>query len=114
MNAYQLDPDVMRWGLQHLIDVCSISNDGAPETIICYKEDLSRTESVKEGYFNPTHFYVENDEVIAHALQEELSRLADADTSGSTSAGQQYKNESILAQDWLGHSGRHLNTGMEH
>ncbi|KAL0322215.1 UNVERIFIED_CONTAM: OVARIAN TUMOR DOMAIN-containing deubiquitinating enzyme 9 [Sesamum calycinum] len=112
MTMYQLDPDVVRWGL-HLIDVCSISNDGSPETLTFYEKDLSQTKLVKEGFCNPTHSFVENDEVIAHALHEELSRFAAADASGLTSAGEQPQKELILAQDWLGPSGRDLNSGFQ-
>ncbi|EYU39625.1 hypothetical protein MIMGU_mgv1a022809mg, partial [Erythranthe guttata] len=73
MTVYQIDPDVVRWGL-HLIDVCSLSNNGSPETVTFYQRDLSLTESVEEGFSNPTPYYfVDNDEVIAHALQQELS-----------------------------------------
>ncbi|KAG8380531.1 hypothetical protein BUALT_Bualt06G0025300 [Buddleja alternifolia] len=109
MTMYQMDPDVVRWGL-HLIDVCTLTNDGSRETITCYEKDLSRTESVREGFCNPTISFVENDEVIAYTLQEELSRLAAAEASGS---GEQQQKESILAQDWLSPSGRHLNTGFQ-
>ncbi|KAK6137924.1 hypothetical protein DH2020_028337 [Rehmannia glutinosa] len=107
--GYKLDPDVVRWGL-HLIDVCSLTNNGSPQTVTCYETDLSRTDSVKEGFCNPTHSVVENDEVIAHALQEELSRLADAEKLGSSSS-EEHQKASILAQDWLGPSGRHFNSG---
>ncbi|KAI3458949.1 hypothetical protein Pfo_015612 [Paulownia fortunei] len=112
MTTYQLDHDVVRWGL-HLIDVCNLSNDGSPEIVTCYEKDLSRTESVKEGFCHPMHSFVENDEAIAPALQEELSRLAAADASGFTSAGKQHQEEFILAQDWLGPSGRHSNSGFQ-
>ncbi|KAI3470486.1 hypothetical protein Pfo_027149 [Paulownia fortunei] len=106
---YQLDPDVVRWGL-HLIDVCSLANNGSPQTVTCYEKDLSRTDSMKEGFCHPTHSVVENDEVIAHALQEELSRLAAAEASGSASSEEQNQKASILAQDWLGPSGKQSNS----
>lgn len=104
MSVYQLDRDVERWGL-HLIDVCSLSN-GSPEIVTCYEKDLSWTESVKEGFCNPAYSSEENDEVIAHALQEE-------DTSGFSSAANQHQEEPIAAQDWLGPSDWHSNSGME-
>ncbi|KAK4403898.1 OVARIAN TUMOR DOMAIN-containing deubiquitinating enzyme 9 [Sesamum angolense] len=105
----ELDPDVVRWGL-HLIDVCSLTNDGSQRTITCYENDFSMTESVEEGFNDPAHSIVENDEVIAHALQEELSRLDAVEASGSTSSGEQYQKASVLAQDWIGPSGRHSNS----
>ncbi|KAK4385972.1 OVARIAN TUMOR DOMAIN-containing deubiquitinating enzyme 9 [Sesamum angolense] len=78
-----------------------------------YQLDPDVTKLVKEGFCNPTHSFVENDEVIAHALHEELSRVAAADASGLTSAGEQPQKELILAQDWLGPSGRDLNSGFQ-
>ncbi|KAL0382682.1 UNVERIFIED_CONTAM: OVARIAN TUMOR DOMAIN-containing deubiquitinating enzyme 9 [Sesamum calycinum] len=77
---YELDPDVVRWGL-HLIDVCSLTNDGSQRTITCYENDFSMTESVEEGFNDPAHSIVENDE-----------------------------KASVLAQDWIGPSGRHSNS----
>lgn len=109
---YDLDPDVVRWGL-HLIDVCSLTNNGSPQTVTCYEKDLSRTDTVKEGFCSTKDCVVDNDEVIARALQEELSRLAVAEASGSASSGEQHQKASILAQDWLGPSGRHFSSGME-
>ncbi|XP_011084314.1 OTU domain-containing protein DDB_G0284757 isoform X1 [Sesamum indicum] len=106
---YELDPDVVRWGL-HLIDVCSLTNDGSQRTITCYEKDISMTESVEEGFNDPAYSIMENDEVIAQALQEELSRLAVVEASGSASSGEQYQKASVLAQDWVGPSERHLNS----
>lgn len=113
MATYQLDPDVVRWNL-HLIDVCSISNDGSPEAVTCYAEDLSQAGEIKEGYINPTYSFVENDNVIAFALQEELSKVPSADALGSSmSSIEQQQNESVLAQNWLGPSGRHSNSEFQ-
>ncbi|CAA0814446.1 Cysteine proteinases superfamily protein [Striga hermonthica] len=98
---YEVDPDVVRWGL-HLVDVCSLSNNGSPQTLTCYAEDFSWTQSVTEGFCSPN---VESDEVIAYTLQEELSRASDG--SGFTCAEKQYQDESILAQDWVRPSGLH-------
>ncbi|KAG8390608.1 hypothetical protein BUALT_Bualt01G0101200 [Buddleja alternifolia] len=97
MIVYELDPDVVRWGL-HRIDVSSVTNNGCPQTVTCYENDLSRTESVKEGFVTPKHSVVENDEVIAHALQDEFSRLDAAEASGS--GEQKHQKASIINQDW--------------
>ncbi|KAK2968189.1 hypothetical protein RJ640_018282 [Escallonia rubra] len=109
MTPCEFDPDVVRWGL-HLLDVCTPSNDGAPSTITLYDMDLSRVEYVREGYCETKQINVENDEVIAHALQEELSRLVDAETSRLSHAENDYQQASILAQDWLGPSKRYGNS----
>ncbi|CAN1781200.1 OVARIAN TUMOR DOMAIN-containing deubiquitinating enzyme 9 [Linum perenne] len=71
MIVHEQDPDVVRWGLHTLIDVCAIR---------------------KPAYINN----IESDAVIARALQEELSYVAAAEASGRHDAGQ----DSILAQDW--------------
>lgn len=105
------DPDVVRWGL-HLLDICSLSNSGSRNTVTQYGTDLSRVECVREGYCESGH-YVENDEIIAHALQEELSRIAAAESSGSSHAREENSQASILAQDWLGPSKRHWSSGHE-
>ncbi|KZV42358.1 hypothetical protein F511_17847 [Dorcoceras hygrometricum] len=118
----KLDPDMVRWGL-HLLDVCSISNNGSPDTLTCYENDFSQSVTVEEGFCYPTssvvdeglcyptHSVVENDEVIAHALQEELSRLATAEASETETAMEEHQNDSIHSQDWPGHSERFLNSG---
>lgn len=111
MTIFDQDPDVVRWGL-HLLDICSISDGGAPHTVTLIGKDLSRVEYVREGYYETEQANVENDEVIAHALQEELSRLADAEKCGSLPAADDHR-ESILAQNWSGSSRRHGNSILE-
>lgn len=107
MTTYDLDPDVVRWNL-HLLD-CSLSNDISGNTVTQYDADLSHVEYVREGYIEPCN--VENDEIIAKAYQEELSRLAKAEASGCPNFGEENLQESILAQDWLGPLKRHGNSG---
>ncbi|KAL2533915.1 Cysteine proteinases superfamily protein [Abeliophyllum distichum] len=109
MPTHELDPDVVRWGL-HLIDACSPMNGGSPKTITCYDKDMSRIEYVEEGYCDTTDSIVKSDEVIAHALQEELSRLETAEASGSTCVEEQDQQASILAQDWFGSSRNHFDS----
>lgn len=109
---YDLDPDVVRWGL-HLIDVCSFTNNGSPQPVTCYVEDSSTTDRSKEVFCSTMGSVVENDKVIAEALQEELSRLAAAEASGSVYSGEQHQKASILSQDWRGPSGRHFSSGRE-
>lgn len=105
MATYKLDPDVERWGL-HLLDVCTLANDTSHSTVTGYDADVSKVEYVREGYVvEPCN--VENDEVIAHAYQEELSRLASAEASGRPDFDEERYQASIIAQDWLGPSKRH-------
>ncbi|KAA8539280.1 hypothetical protein F0562_025972 [Nyssa sinensis] len=111
MVTCEQDPDVVRWGL-HLLDVCSLSNSGSPGTLTEY-ENPSQVEYVNGSYYETKHNNVENDEVIAHTLQEELSRLAAAEASGSPHIGEEHVQASILAQDWLGPSKRHSSSVHE-
>ncbi|CAH9117509.1 unnamed protein product [Cuscuta epithymum] len=122
MTCSELDPDVVRWGL-HLIDVCSINDSGSPVSITQCDEDMSQTELIREGYcdtshlpqteliredyYDTSHAYVDNDEIIAHTLQEELSRVAMVESSGSSHAEEEHQKDSVLSQDWLGSSKRH-------
>lgn len=108
MATYDVDPDVLRWGL-HLLDVCTLSNDTSRCTVTQYDADLSQVEYVREGYVEPC--IVENDEVIAQAYQEELSRLASEEASRCPNFGEENLQASILAQDWLGPSKRHNVSG---
>lgn len=57
---------------------------------------------------------VENDEIIAHALQEELSHLAAVEASGDPHPTEDHLQASILAQDWLGPSQRISSEGAWH
>ncbi|KAK6933405.1 OTU domain [Dillenia turbinata] len=97
MITHEIDPDVFRWGLHHL-DVCSLSNAGSRNVVTHYEADLGQVEHVREG-FVAAHVNVDNDEVIAHALQEELSRVAAAEASGSSANCED--QASILTQDWV-------------
>ncbi|XP_031092416.1 OVARIAN TUMOR DOMAIN-containing deubiquitinating enzyme 12 isoform X2 [Ipomoea triloba] len=74
---------------------------------------LPQTELNKEDCYVPSHANVENDEIIAHTLQEELSRIAIAESSGSSYVEEEHQKESVLSQDWLGSSKRHCNFGYE-
>lgn len=110
MATYDLDPDVTRWGL-HLLDVCTLTNNGCCNSITRYDQDLSQVEYVSEGYCE--NAYVENDEAVARALQEEFTRIDSLEASGLSYVGEENMQKSILAQDWLGPSKRHYSTGND-
>lgn len=111
MAIHEHDTDVTRWGLHHL-DVCLPNDSGCPNTVTKYDKDLSQVAFVKEGYCESMHANVDNDEIIAHAYQEELSRVAAAEALGSSHAEEEHQQMSILSQDWSGSSRRHCNSGM--
>ncbi|XP_057462317.1 OVARIAN TUMOR DOMAIN-containing deubiquitinating enzyme 12-like isoform X2 [Actinidia eriantha] len=50
------------------------------------------------------HSNVENDEIIAHALQEELSQIANTEASESSHAEEPLQASSFSAPDWLSSS----------
>ncbi|XP_071707067.1 OVARIAN TUMOR DOMAIN-containing deubiquitinating enzyme 12-like [Rutidosis leptorrhynchoides] len=126
MAVQEQDPDVVRWGLHHLMEVCPVTNRGPPGVFTRYDVDLSSVEYVSEGYCEPNienneisnydsvvendehlnNANVENDEIIARAFQEELSRLAVEEDHGSSS-GENHQKESVLAQNWVAPSKRH-------
>ncbi|GMG99420.1 hypothetical protein Nepgr_001260 [Nepenthes gracilis] len=87
MISCEMDPDVVRWGLN----------------LLCVHPT---------GYWEKVSANVENDEIIAHALQEELSRVAASEASGSSDEGEKQLQGSILAQDWVSPSKRE--TTFEH
>lgn len=102
--TYEPDLKAVRWG-PHLVDI-SFMNHGASHIATFCEDDFSRVESVKEGFCGPKDSVVENDEVIARALQEEFSRFAVAEASEKSSLEQQIQ-VSVLDQDW------HVNSGNE-
>ncbi|KAJ9540385.1 LOW QUALITY PROTEIN: hypothetical protein OSB04_026891 [Centaurea solstitialis] len=104
MAFHEQDPDVVRWGLHHLMDICSVSNAGSPGAFTRYDKDCSSVEY--EGYCVSNYANVENDEMIARAFQEELSRLTLEERHGSPQ--EDHQKESVLAQDWLAPSKRHV------
>ncbi|XAR72128.1 Ubiquitinyl hydrolase 1 [Bertholletia excelsa] len=105
MYIYQLDPDGNHWGLP-VLHVFHTSTGNSPYSIH-YARDLSQVERVQEGYNETKHYEGENDEIIARALQEELSRLAAVEASGSSSAVEKHFQASFLAQDWQSPSSMH-------
>ncbi|XP_052882850.1 OVARIAN TUMOR DOMAIN-containing deubiquitinating enzyme 9-like isoform X1 [Gossypium arboreum] len=108
MITCDIDPDVARWDLQD-IQVCVYSHSGARCSITQYDKYNSQTVQIREGCYEPECVNVENDAVIAHALQEELSRVAAAEASGFTNPSR----DSILSQDWFGLQGRQHGSDCE-
>ncbi|KAL0927167.1 hypothetical protein M5K25_001330 [Dendrobium thyrsiflorum] len=111
MIMYDQDPDVLRWGL-HLLQGDLSSSTYSEATIQSdaniYQAEYSRENSVAIDCAN-----VENDEIIAHALQEELSQVALEEARGTSPAGEEHLQASVLAQDWLGPAMRDSNSDKE-
>ncbi|XP_038680580.1 OVARIAN TUMOR DOMAIN-containing deubiquitinating enzyme 9-like isoform X1 [Tripterygium wilfordii] len=126
MMTHDPDPDVVRWGLHH-INVCAIPNVGSGGAVTQFETDGSQIGYISEGYNEPVdrssvtqherdgcqlrymrdgydevaYTNVDNDVVIALALQEELSRVAAAEASGVYNSGQEF----IVQQNWISHHG---------
>ncbi|XP_068645560.1 OVARIAN TUMOR DOMAIN-containing deubiquitinating enzyme 12-like [Aristolochia californica] len=106
MITYEQDPDVVRWGLNLLDGGDPFSNSAYCGTIVQHDSNYYDDEYVRECPFSSERPTIENDEILAHALQEEFSHLAVAEASGSSNVGEEHLQASILAQDWFGPSSR--------
>ncbi|XP_022765403.1 OTU domain-containing protein DDB_G0284757-like isoform X2 [Durio zibethinus] len=102
MITCDIDHDVVRWGLQDL-QVCVFNHYSSSGSVTQYDKDDSQTVYIREGYSEPEHVNVENDAVIARALQEELSLVAAAEASGFNNS----------TQDWFGLPGRQHSSDHE-
>jgi hypothetical protein len=92
------DPDVLKWGLNFL-DVDQMFSSSyyvdTNNTDIHISEEQYLRDSQHDIEFNN----VENDEIIAHTLQEELSRLSVAETESSQVVEQQFQASKNI-DDW--------------
>ncbi|XP_020691868.1 uncharacterized protein LOC110106341 isoform X2 [Dendrobium catenatum] len=111
MIMYDQDPDVLRWGL-HLLQG-DLSNTAYSEATIQSDANIYQAEYSRENSVAIDCTIVENDEIIAHALQEELSQVALAEARGTSPAGEEHMQASVLAQDWLGPAVRNSNSENE-
>ncbi|CAN6462485.1 unnamed protein product [Victoria cruziana] len=103
MVTYEPDPYEI-WGLQILGDsypfqtsTC-LSSSPQNEPIL-YIEQFPR-----ETQFSNRHDNVENDELLAYSLHEELNRLTVTEASGSGDSSEVHQGTSFLPEDWIGHS----------
>ncbi|KAK4793224.1 hypothetical protein SAY86_023659 [Trapa natans] len=112
MITYEQDPDVVQWGLRFFesdpYSDCSYCNTEVQNDISCYQGHY-----VTEDHYGVQCNDVECDEIIARALQEELSQLAVTETPGSPSEVSEQLQPSIFSQDWNGHPiGRYGSGGV--
>ncbi|KAE8799475.1 hypothetical protein D1007_25048 [Hordeum vulgare] len=99
-----LDANIIRWGLHHLLDgdACvyrpqSPTTDYAPPPPLPHHASaLLDAPALAEVRVDA----VDNDEVIAHALQEELAQVAMAEAS-ETAGGEPDRRATVLAQHWF-------------
>ncbi|KAG5022969.1 hypothetical protein JHK85_019311 [Glycine max] len=92
MAIYELDPDVVCWGL-HLLDDYTLSHHYSPSIVTQYDPDLSQVEYVTEGFCQ--HQYVDSDEAVAQAYQEELWQLVSMVASGNDNFGESHNMKEV-------------------
>lgn len=112
MVLFELDPDIIRWGLHHLLPApagysphCRTqTTPTTPCTAFARPPhqpigDMGTSSSVEIKVEHVDG--VDNDAIIAQALQEELSNVAFAEASGPTSAPDNQQHSAVLTQQWL-------------
>lgn len=112
MIMYDQDPDILRWGL----DILHVEE--FPNSDYCGSTTQNDAHYYEGGYMRDDNFgteciCVENDEIIAHSLQEEFSQLAVAEATGPSHAGEEHSQASVLSQDWFVPSMRDLYSANE-
>lgn len=103
MITHDQDSDVYQWGLR-LFESDPYFNCGYTNAITTDDGSYYYGLYFKEDHYDAVSCDIENDELIAHALQEELSHLAVAEVHDSPCEGEGNLQGSAFQQDWLTHS----------
>ena len=109
MIMYDQDPDIFRWGLD-ILHVEPFSCSGYCGNTTQNDAHYYDGGYTREGNFGADRICVENDEIIAYALQEEFSQLAVAEATGPSHTGEE--QASVLTQDWFVPSMRDFYSGI--
>lgn len=112
MITYEQDPDVVRWGLQ-LFEGDPYSNCVYYEGVTPNNTDYYFTQDFKEDQYDEGCNNVEDDELIAHALQEQLSQLSVTEAPGSPTDGEEKVDAPFYQHDWVGQSMQNYSYGIE-
>jgi len=112
MVLYDQDPDMTRWGLHLLLPGggggggggggAATHNSAHHQTTPLQHPnggDTPNSTEIKVEHVARTDDAVDNDEIIAQALQEELSQIALAEASGASSADNNHS--AVLTQQWF-------------
>lgn len=105
MNDY--DSDAIRWGLRFFNGDSSYSTEYYPDMA---QHDVNFYEHYYGNHCNNEVNHVENDEIIAHTLQEEFSQLEIAEASGYSNAVEP-SQASNFALGWNNPSSRNYGSG---
>lgn len=79
------DPDVARWGL-HLLDVDHLFSSNYYGDTSHHDVYISREQYSTDNHNDMDSISIENDEIIAHTLQEELTRMSLAERTEFSNA----------------------------
>lgn len=111
MITHEQDSDVVQWGLQ-LFESNPYSNymygdNATQDDVDYYAEQL-----FKEDYYDAEYCTVENDELIALALQEELTQLSVAEAPESPHGENKHLQVSSFQPDWNDESMENYGSGI--
>ncbi|KAM1050741.1 hypothetical protein ACFX13_033165 [Malus domestica] len=107
MASSEYDSDIVQWGLR-LLDGDPVYNSSyyyGSDMIQQYANDIYHYEHIRSHYDTESN-NVENDEIIAHTLQEEYSRLSVTEAYEYSHAGEAQPQASFHADVWHGQSTR--------
>ncbi|KAK2999274.1 hypothetical protein RJ639_023469, partial [Escallonia herrerae] len=96
---YEPDSDVVRWGLNFL-DVDQIFSSTYYGDNSQHDVDICREHYIRDNHHETEHSSTENDEILAHALQEELSHLSVVEEDESSHAVQEHLSAPTGTEDW--------------
>lgn len=111
MTTYEQDPDVVRWGLQ-LFDSDPYSSCGYYGTIMQPDVDYYHGQYFKEDNYDTECGNLENDELIAQALEEQLSQLTIVESPGYPDEELELLQVSSFSQDWVEQSMGNCSSGI--
>ncbi|KAI6669405.1 hypothetical protein NL676_004290 [Syzygium grande] len=112
MISHDQDHDFVQWGLQ-LFDSNPYSNCGYCSTLTQDNLDYYPGPYFEEDDFTMDCGNVDSDELIAHALQEELSQLAVTETDQSAHEESEQLQPSFVLHNWPDQSIQNYASGQE-
>ncbi|KAH9660640.1 OTU domain-containing protein [Citrus sinensis] len=112
MITFEQDSDVLQWGLQ-LFESDPYLNCGYTNTVTPDDESYYYGQHFKEDHYDTESCDVESDELIAHALQEELSQLAVSEASESPHETEENLQGPVFQHGWVNHSVGGYYSGQE-
>ncbi|KAJ0084317.1 hypothetical protein Patl1_30634 [Pistacia atlantica] len=112
MITYEQDPDVLWWGLQ-LFESDPYYNCGYGDTTSPNDVDYYDGQHFGEDHYDTECCNVEYDELIARALQEELSQLAVVEVPDSPCGDEENLQVPDFQEEWLSQSVTNYYSGQE-